>query len=74
MEKSYFDRPMACQGLNSYRYAGRYGWIIIGAYDNDDAMREAGRSTRDELSPEKLQVWCVEKECYQAIKINQTNL
>lgn len=39
------DRPCAAAGLTSYRYRGRYGWIMIGAKDDRDAMREAARST-----------------------------
>jgi len=50
------DRPMAAHGLTSYRLRGRYGWIMIGATDHADAMREAARSTQ-EPKPENLQVW-----------------
>jgi hypothetical protein len=38
------DRPCAAAGLLSYRYRGRYGWVMIGATDDADALREAGRS------------------------------
>lgn len=41
----HYDRPCATPGLTSYRYRGRYGWIMIGARDDRDAMREAARST-----------------------------
>lgn len=41
----FYDRPCAAAGLTSYRYRGRYGWIMIGAKDDADAMREASRST-----------------------------
>jgi hypothetical protein len=47
---------MAAHGLTSYRLRGRYGWIMIGARDHADAMREAARSTQ-EPKPENLQVW-----------------
>lgn len=50
------DRPLAVQGLTSYRYKGPYGYIMIGAVDHDDAMREAARSTRDPVT-KYLQVW-----------------
>ena len=50
------DRPMAAHGLTSYRLRGRYGWIMIGATNHADAMREAARSTQ-EPKPENLQVW-----------------
>lgn len=48
--------PLACDGLNSYRYRGRYGWVMIGAKDADDAMREAARST-DNPVIDNLEVW-----------------
>lgn len=51
------DRPLAAPGLTSYRYRGRYGWIMIGARDHDDAMAEAARSTPGPLSPDALEVW-----------------
>ena len=51
------ERPLAAKGLTSYRYAGRYGPIMIGAKDNADAIREAGRSTDDAIDPARLEVW-----------------
>lgn len=50
------DRPLAAPGLTSYRCKGRYGWIMIGATDREDALREARRSS-DSVQPETLQVW-----------------
>ena len=41
----FWNRPLADKGLKSYRYRGRYGWIMIGAHDVPDALREAARST-----------------------------
>lgn len=41
----YWERPCAALGLQSYRARGRYGWVMIGATDDADAMREALRST-----------------------------
>ncbi|MGN8188697.1 hypothetical protein ACTJLD_22175 [Burkholderia sp. 22088] len=38
------DRPLAAEGFKSYRCKGRFGWIMIGASDVEDAMREARRS------------------------------
>jgi hypothetical protein len=32
----YWDKPCAMRGLTSYRYAGRYGWIMIGAVDDTE--------------------------------------
>jgi hypothetical protein len=51
------DRPMAAPGLTSYRYKGPYGWIMIGASNVADAMREAGRSTDAKLEFDNLEVW-----------------
>jgi hypothetical protein len=51
------DKPMASKGLISYRYRGRYGWIMIGAKDDNDALREAQRSTSDKVIIDNLQIW-----------------
>ena len=51
------NRPLAAPGLTSYRYAGRYGWIMIGAHDDQDALRQAQRSTDDQVTPDRLQRW-----------------
>jgi hypothetical protein len=51
------DKPMAAHGLTSYRYKGRFGWIMIGARDDQDALREAQRSTSDKVLIENLQIW-----------------
>jgi hypothetical protein len=48
------DKPCASRGLTSYRARGTFGWIMIGATDAADAMREAQRSTP---YPTDLQVW-----------------
>lgn len=51
------NRPLAAHGLTSYRYRGEYNWIMIGALDNEDALREAQRSTSQKVELGKLQVW-----------------
>lgn len=51
------ERPCADPGLISYRYRGRFGWVMIGATDIGDAMREASRSTDETLTVAKLEVW-----------------
>lgn len=51
------DKPLADHGLISYRYRGRYGWIMIGAKDDTDAMREASRSTDYPVTLDKLEIW-----------------
>lgn len=53
----FYDRPCAISGLVSYRYRGTYGWIMIGAKDDADAMREASRSTKAKLAKQNMQVW-----------------
>lgn len=52
-----FDKPLADHGLISYRYRGRYGWIMIGAKDDTDALNEARRSTDDAVTADKLEIW-----------------
>lgn len=51
------DRPLAIAGLKSYRYRGRYGWVMIGAHDDADALKEAQRSISDPAVIENLQYW-----------------
>ena len=50
-------KPLADHGLTSYRYRGRYGWIMIGAKDDTDALREARRSTDYPVTLDKLEIW-----------------
>lgn len=50
------DRPLAARGLTSYRLRGRYGYIMIGAHDHEDAMREAARSTPNP-DRDALEIW-----------------
>ena len=52
------DKPLAASGLISYRYKGEYGYIMIGARNDDDALREAYRSVRPTLvSIDRLEIW-----------------
>lgn len=57
------NKPLAAPGLDSYRYKGRYGWIMIGANSYTDALREAERSFSGggTAVPEKLEKWNGEK-------------
>ena len=48
--------PLAAYGYTSYRYRGIYGWVMIGAKDVDDALREASRSV-DVVVRDRLEVW-----------------
>lgn len=50
------DRPYAAKGFTSYRCRTPYGWVMIGATDPIDAMREAARSSNF-AKRENLQVW-----------------
>lgn len=57
------DKPLAAPGLTSYRYRGAYGWVMIGAKDTCDALREAARSmTYHGIAIENLEMW--NGECY----------
>jgi hypothetical protein len=47
-DRHFSERPLAATGLTSYRYPGRYGWIMIGACDDEDALRQAERSLTDD--------------------------
>ena len=51
------DHPLAMAGLRSYRYRGPYGWIMLGASDDQAALREAQRSTQGDASAAHLQRW-----------------
>lgn len=53
----FHNKRMAIKGLTSYRYTGRYGFIMIGATDTADALNEAQRSTSDKVSINNLEVW-----------------
>jgi hypothetical protein len=44
----------AVMDYDTYRYRGRYGWIYIGANSTAEALREAKRSTDEEISVSKL--------------------
>jgi hypothetical protein len=61
------DQPLAAPGLQSFRYAGRYGWVMIGAKDEADALREAARSIDGPADRDKLQVWDDRTESYQSL-------
>lgn len=51
------DKPLASAGLTSYRYKGAFGWVMIGATDVTDALREAQRSVSMPVCDVYLQVW-----------------
>jgi hypothetical protein len=49
------NHPMAANGLITYRYRGRYGFIYIGASTDTEALIEAQRSTDDTVTPDRLE-------------------
>jgi hypothetical protein len=49
------NHPMAANGLITYRYRGRYGFIYIGASTDTEALSEAQRSTDDTVTPDRLE-------------------
>lgn len=51
------ERPCAAEGLISYRYRGGHGWVMIGARNHDDALRESLRSARSGGDIARLEVW-----------------
>lgn len=51
------ERPCAMAGLRSYRYTGRYGFVMIGATDDADALVQAARSVTGDVDPARLERW-----------------
>lgn len=51
------DRPLAGADYQSYRYRGPYGWIMIGATSDTDALNEASRSTHGFVTYANLERW-----------------
>jgi hypothetical protein len=56
LNKSIHDKPLAIEGLISYRCKSIYGWCMIGAKDHEDAFNEAKRSIQNPQR-EDLQIW-----------------
>lgn len=50
------NKPCAAHGLISYRIKGRFGFIMIGAKNHNDAWSEAQRSSKY-LNREDLEIW-----------------
>ena len=55
--RPFYEKPCADHGLESYRYRSRYGFIMIGAEDDEDAMSEAARSSSEPLTRSSLERW-----------------
>ena len=61
------DRPCADHGWTSFRYKSRWGFIMIGAKDTEDALREARRSITDPatiVTVNNLDIWDAEAARY----------
>ena len=64
MIETTHNKPLAIKGLKSYRYRGRYGFIMIGATDTQDALKEACRSTESKVIIDNLEAWDYSKYMY----------
>jgi len=53
----FHNKPCAAPGLTSFRYAGLYGFVMIGAKNASEALGEAARSITGEPDLSRLQVW-----------------
>lgn len=63
------NRPCAATGLVSYRYKGSFGFIMIGASDQQDAMNEANRSlTGARAIIDNLEIWNQTVQKYESAK------
>lgn len=58
-----YDRPLAVGALKSYRCKSPFGYIMIGAKDDNDAWVEAKRSS-DRVYRIDLEIWDVELGYY----------
>ena len=57
------------QGWTSYRYAGRYGHIMIGATSTQDALNKADRSlTQGAATVDRLEIWNALTGLYEKVK------
>ena len=61
---NHVTRPCAAAGLTSFRYKGRYGFIMIGATNTEDALREARRSVTGPATVNNLDIWDAETARY----------
>lgn len=60
------DMPCADEGFDSYRYAGRFGFIMIGANSHKEALRKAARGFGEggTATLDKLEKWDGESNSY----------
>jgi len=68
-DMNHTERPCAAHGWTSYRYAGRYGTIMIGATSTQDALNEADRSlTQGAATVDRLEIWNALTGLYEKVK------
>ena len=69
MNNDTHNRPLAAEGLVSYRYTGPFGFIMIGATDHADALNEANRSLSGSTATiANLEIWNVFSKTYESVK------
>ena len=52
------DKPLASPGLISYRHKSPYGYVMIGATDDNNALSEANRSLENKTASfDSLERW-----------------
>jgi hypothetical protein len=61
---NHVTRPCAGAGLISFRYKGRYGFVMLGATNTEDALREARRSVTGPATVNNLDIWDAEAARY----------
>jgi hypothetical protein len=69
MMDHFTNRPCAAAPLISYRYRGAYGFVMIGATDDADAMFQAHRSTVAAGDWSKLEVWDKVADAYKPVMV-----
>lgn len=62
----FTEKPLAVCPYKSYRYRGAFGWVMIAAMDNEDALKEAQRSVESTVTMDRLEYW--DGQQYQPIK------
>jgi hypothetical protein len=61
---NHVTRPCAGAGLTSFRYKSPYGFVMIGATNTEDALREARRSVTGPATVNNLDIWDAEAARY----------
>lgn len=65
MPNEFWNRPCASKGWISYRYPSAHSWIMIGAKDHDEALREAQRSMWiGTATMDRLEIWSEPEQAY----------